>query len=178
MKIIGFATLLVLFCFGFVYSQEQVKNYTKVGQQMPAFSITDLDGKDFTLNNYKDKVIYVFFWATWCPYCQMEMPGLEKEIWQKYKSQDFAMIGIAREETKEQVSAFRKKSGFSFPLAADSEGEVFDLFANRGVPRSYIVDRTGKIIFQDVGFGVDGYDDRKEIIEKELKKIKKEKAGK
>ncbi len=145
---------------------------------MPDFTITDLDNKQFKLSDYKGKVVLVFFWATWCPYCREDMPYLEKEIWQKYKSEDFAMIAIAREETEEQISEFRKQSKFSFQMAADSKGEIFDLFANRGVPRSYIVDRNGEILHQTVGLGLQEFDDRKKVIAKELSKTKKEKTGK
>jgi peroxiredoxin len=179
MKAISLALLLLFSSANFVYAQEEVKNYTEVGQEMPGFLIADLNDKHFNLSDHKGKVVYVFFWTTWCPYCRMEMPGIEKEIWQKYnKSEDFAMIAIAREETKQTVSAFIKKAEYSFPVAADATGEAFNLFANRGVPRSYLVDRNGKIIFQDVGYGPGGFGERKKLIDKELNKIKKEKAGK
>jgi peroxiredoxin len=179
MKNIVFQMILALACVSFAFAQqEEVINYTKVGQPMPAFSVTDLNGSQFSISEAKGKVVVVFFWTTWCPYCRQEMPYLEQQVWQKYKSEDFLMIGIAREQSKETVSGFLKKNKFTFPMAADPEGEIFDLFANRGVPRSYVVDRNGKILFQSVGLETEEFARRNKIIEQELKKIKKEKTGK
>ena len=163
---------------GFTYAQEDLKTYTKVGKPMPDFSIKDLNNEEFKLSSFKGKVVFVYFWATWCPYCRAEMSHLEQEIWQKYKSEDFVMIGVSREETAQQVTRYRDAAKLSFPLAADSSGEIFNQFANRGVPRSYVVDRNGKILFQTIGLDEESFGVRKNIIEKELNKIKKEKTGK
>lgn len=162
----------------FIYAQEDLKTYTKVGKQMPDFSVKDLSDSEFKLSNFRGKVVFVYFWATWCPYCRAEMQHLEQEIWQKYKSEDFAMIAVAREETNQQITRYKEQANISFPFAADSSGEIFNQFANRGVPRSYVVDRNGKILFQSIGLEEENYDVRKNIIEKELNKIKKEKTGK
>jgi peroxiredoxin len=109
MKSIIFSLFLILSCLSFAYSQ-QVEIYTKVGQQAPTFTITDINGKEFNSAEFKGKVVFVVFWATWCPYCREEMPHLENEIWRKYKSEDFVMLAIAREQTNEEISSFRERN--------------------------------------------------------------------
>ena len=158
--------------------QDEVESFTRVGQQMPAFSVRLLEGAKFSINDLKGKVVLVNFWATWCPPCLVEMPRLEKEVWQKYKSADFLMVAIAREQTEQEITDFRREHRFSFPMATDPEREVFKLFGTGGIPRSYVVDADGQIVFQSIGYEPEEFNEMKRLIQKELAKVQKEKASK
>jgi peroxiredoxin len=158
--------------------QDEIESFTRVGQQMPAFTVSTLEGTKVSIGDLKGKVVLVNFWATWCPPCLVEMPRLEKEVWQKYKSSDFQMVAIAREQTEEEVAAFRREHRFSFPLATDPEREVFSLFGTGGIPRSYVIAADGKIVFQSVGYDPKEFDEMKKLIQKELAKVQKQKASK
>ena len=152
--------------------QELFETYTKVGAPMPQFSITTLDGKPFDVAGSKGKVIVVNLWATWCGPCKQEMPRLETEVWKKANPADLAMVAIAREETNEKISEFRKANAYTFPMAADPDRRVFKLFASAGIPRTYIVGRDGKILFQSLGYEPAEFDKFKTILETELRKTK------
>jgi peroxiredoxin len=158
--------------------QEEVKSYTKVGKQMPAFTVKDLGGSEFKLDDLKGKVVVIYFWATWCPYCRDEMPALETEIWQKYRSvPDFAMIGIAFKQSSSEISDYLNINSLTFPMASDPKGEIFKLFANRGVPLNYVVGRDGKILLQSAGPDPNKFEAWKKLIDKELESIEKDRTG-
>jgi peroxiredoxin len=80
------------------------------------------------------------------------------------------MVAIAREQSKEEITGFGEKHGFSFPLAPDPQRRAYKLFADAGIPRTYVVGRDGKILFQSVGFVPEEIDRMIHIIEQELKK--------
>lgn len=128
--------------------------HTKVGDRVPPVTVDELAGGQFSISKEKGKVVVVNFWATWCGPCQVEMPRLEKEVWEKYKSDPrFAMVAIAREQTKPVVADFAAKhAAYTFPLAYDPQRAVYKQFADVGIPRSYVVDRHGVIVFQSVGY--------------------------
>jgi thiol-disulfide isomerase/thioredoxin len=164
--------LLVLLCLTSADAQE-IESFTRVGQQMPAFSFTTLDGKRSSVEELKGKVVFVNFWATWCPPCLAEMPRMEREIWQKYKSSpDFFMVAIAREQTADEIAPYLKRNRLTFPAAPDPEREVYKLFGNGGIPRSYVIGRDGRILFQSVGYDGGDFAKMKSVLAKELSKTR------
>lgn len=174
MKIIYFCLLFIALGASAVFSQDDPVSYTKVGGDLPAFTVKDLDGKEFDTKDLKGKVAVIYLWATWCPYCVEEMPDLEKNIWQKYRSSDgFVMLAIAREETEGVIAAYRKKYSYTLPMASDPKRQIFALFGDSGIPRIYVVGTDGKILFQAIGYDPEWLNIQTKLIDKELKKVGK-----
>lgn len=151
--------------------EPSMKPLTKVGERMPEFTVREVSGKTFSMAKERGKVVVVNFWATWCPPCRVEMPRLEKEIWDRYKGNpDFAMVAIARRQSEGKITAFEKQHPeFTFPLAYDPQRKVYEKFAAAGIPRSYVVGRDGKILFQSLGYETGEVAKLDEAIQKALK---------
>ncbi len=121
----------------------------KVGDMAPDFELTMDNGKTIHLSELRGKVVMLQFTASWCGICRKEMPHIESDIWQKYKdNKNFVLVGIDREETPDKVALLRDVTKITYPLAYDTTGEVFRLYAhpNAGITRNVLVDRDGKIV--------------------------------
>ncbi|WP_282015941.1 TlpA family protein disulfide reductase [Marinifilum flexuosum] len=124
----------------------------KNGDKVPEFTVTTLDGKEVSIKDLKGKVVLINFFATWCGPCMKELPEVQKQLWPKFKDEKFAMVSIGREHTKDELTKWNQKKGFTFPIAPDPKREVYSKFASQYIPRNFIVDKTGKVIWQGVGF--------------------------
>jgi peroxiredoxin len=134
---------------------------TKVGQMAPAFSVTTLDGKEFSLEANRGRVVLVNFFATWCGPCLAELPHVEKDIWQEFKDRGLVVLAVGREHQNTELAEFQKQKMFTFPMAGDPKRGTYSKFALEYIPRTYLINREGKIVYQHVGYR-DG--DTKELV--------------
>ena len=122
----------------------------KVGDMAPDFTITSIDGKEYSLSALKGKVVMLQFTASWCRVCREEMPFIERDIWQKHKDNpDFVLLALDRDEPAERVVQFVETIGITYPIAPDVNSLVFTKYANAeaGVTRNVLIDRNGKIVY-------------------------------
>lgn len=122
----------------------------KVGDHAPTdFKLKLIDGKETSLKDLKGKIVILQFTASWCSVCRLEMPHLEKEVWQAYQDKGLLLIGVDRDETLDQVKKFHSEMHISYPLALDPGADIFGRFADKrsGVTRNVIIDRDGKIAY-------------------------------
>ena len=129
-----------------VYENEYI---VKVGDTAPDFTLQLTDGTTFTLSEQRGKVVMLQFTAGWCGVCRKEMPHIEREIWQPNKdNKDFVLVGIDREEALEDILPFVEAVGTTYPIAMDTNADVFAKYALResGITRNVLIDRDGKII--------------------------------
>ena len=125
--------------------------YPKQRLEAPAFQLQDLNGNDVSLEIYRDKVVLVHFWATFCIPCLAEMPALES-LWQEYGREGLVILGIAGDRgNTEIVREFAEKTGVSFPVVHDSDGRVRNQYEVAALPTTYLVGRDGKISGRAVG---------------------------
>jgi glutathione peroxidase-family protein len=127
------------------------------------FTMKDVNGKDTTLTAYKGKVLLVDFWATWCGPCRVEIPGFV-DLYEKYKSQGFEIVGLLTEDEMTNVPAFAKQFAMNYPvLNADQRDDVEDAFGPLwGLPTSFLISRDGRICKKHTGLAT------KEQFEKEI----------
>ena len=129
-----------------VYEHEYI---VKVGDMAPDFTLEMIDGSKFTLSEQRGKVVMLQFTAGWCGICRKEMPHIESDIWQPNKENaDFVLVAVDREEPKEAILEYIKKVGTTYPVAMDTNADVFASYAlrNSGITRNVLIDRDGRIV--------------------------------
>jgi len=129
-----------------VYENEYI---VKVGDAAPDFTLQMTDGSTFTLSEQRGKVVMLQFTAGWCGVCRKEMPHIESDIWLPNKdNENFVLVGIDREEELEDILPFIQEVGTTYPIAMDSNADVFAQYALResGITRNVLIDRDGKIV--------------------------------
>ena len=129
-----------------VYENEYI---VKVGDVAPDFTLQMTDGSTFTLSQQRGKVVMLQFTAGWCGICREEMPHIERDIWLPNKdNKDFVLVGIDREEELEDILPFIESVGTTYPIAMDTNADVFAQYAlrNSGITRNVLIDRDGKIV--------------------------------
>ena len=114
------------------------------------FQLKDIDGNTVRLSDFKDKIVFLNFWTTWCPECRYEMPLMQK-LYAHFKDRDFAMVAINLNEPAGIVKKYLRVNKLTFITLLDSINELGGPFGIRGIPTTFIIDRDGGIIGRAVG---------------------------
>ena len=114
------------------------------GDPAPLFSLNDINGKIWSLEELKGKVVLVNFWATWCPPCRAEMPELNA-FYEAHKDESFVLVGISSGDTKEQIEDFIQEYGLSFPMWQDPTSASLRAFHMDYLPNSFVIDPSGTV---------------------------------
>ena len=114
-------------------------------------SLSDLDGKTHTLNEYRGKWVVVNYWATWCPPCLDEIPELI-EFHDKHKDKDAVVLGINHEQVNEaHLKQFVEEYFISYPVLRDKPGSQTPFGTLRGLPTTFLVSPTGEAVARQTG---------------------------
>src|SRR5207245_1780641 len=97
------------------------------------------DGTTFRLLDYRGRVVFVNFWATWCPPCREEMPAMEK-LYRQHKDEGFVLLAVSLDGDPEKVPPFLRNGRFTFPVGLDPKMDVANTYGVRALPSSFIVD--------------------------------------
>lgn len=103
------------------------------------------------LSDYKGKLVYLDFWASWCIPCRKSFPWMNK-IHEKYQKQGLEVIAVNLDKDSQLVSQFLKKYPALFKIAYDSSGNTAEQFHVKGMPTSFLISRDGKLISVHMGF--------------------------
>jgi peroxiredoxin len=117
-------------------------------RQQADFTLEDLTGTKWTLKELGGQVVVVNFWATWCPPCRKEMPDLET-LYKRFKNQGLVILAISDEEAG-KVKPFVAQQKVSYPILLDPGRKVHQLFEVEGIPKSFVYDRSGKLVAQSI----------------------------
>lgn len=122
-----------------------------VGQPAPDFSLSGLDGAKHQLTDYKGRVTFVNFWATWCGPCRVELPTLEKFVAQQ-GDKGAMVLAINAGETSDQINTYFTENEISgLNVLLDSNIEVYTAYGINALPTTFIVDKDGIIRYRHFG---------------------------
>ena len=123
-----------------------------IGNMAPDFKLQDLNQNTFTLSSYKDKQpVILFFWTTWCPFCQTELKVLNNKYYSLLKD-GVQLLAIDAGEVARRVDNFVKNQGIVFSVLLDSDTTVADAYNILGVPTYILIDKKGQIRFRGNSF--------------------------
>lgn len=148
-----FIYLLCACLWGGLSAQENNFDRVSIGDTMPSFAIVSDDGAQTSSTLFRGKVVLINFFATWCPPCRIELAEMEKTLWPEYKDRaDFVLLVIGREHSDAELRKYNETKRFSFPLYPDKDRSIYAAFATQLIPRSYLIDKNGIIIFTTEGY--------------------------
>jgi len=123
------------------------------GDRAPEFRLATLEGNQASLSDFRGKVVMVHFWATWCPPCIEEMPGIER-LSRSLAGKDFELLAVSVDEGgAETVASFLKRNKLSLPVLLDPGGTVSHSYGTFKFPETYILDRSGVVRYKVIGPG-------------------------
>jgi ubiquinone/menaquinone biosynthesis C-methylase UbiE/peroxiredoxin len=109
------------------------------------FSVPRLDSGSVTLKDLRGQVVFLNFWATWCPPCKEEMPSMER-LYRRHKEHGFTILAISIDTGgTDRVASFVKKLGLTFPIGLDPNLDVANRYTVRALPSSFLIDSAGYV---------------------------------
>jgi peroxiredoxin len=118
--------------------------------QAAEFDLRDLEGRQVRLNDHRGKLVFLSFWATWCPPCRAEMPSMES-LYRRLGNRGFEILAVDMQESREQVQKFVHENAFSFPVLLDETGRVGAMYGVRNIPTTYLIDPQGTVLARSIG---------------------------
>jgi len=140
-----------------------------IGKTVPDFTYESAKGKSAKISDLKGKLVLINFFATWCGPCKLELPKVQAEIWNKHQGNaKFTMLTFGREHSWQEVEKFKQDNGFTFSFFPDPKRGVYGKFATQLIPRSFLVDTDGTIIFISEGYEESHFKELVKLIDSKL----------
>jgi thiol-disulfide isomerase/thioredoxin len=118
--------------------------------EAPGLALPDIRDRTHALEAYRGRVVLVNFWASWCPPCIVELPGMQR-LAQRLAQRPFAVLAVNVGENKNQMRRALKLTGFDQTVLLDSGSETFSAWGASVFPTSYLIDKAGRIRYEVAG---------------------------
>jgi peroxiredoxin len=149
--VLGIAAVVACVVFSALLLSEPPPDPIRPGQAAPRFELALLDAPGtVSLDGLRGRVVLLNFWATWCAPCEAEMPAMQR-LHTALAGPDFELVAISVDASRDDVDAFRKRLGLSFPIALDPEKRAANAYQSYRFPESYLLDREGRILSRYIG---------------------------
>lgn len=121
------------------------------GVEAPDFTLNNLKGQPVTLSQYRGKVVFLNFWATWCPPCRAEMPSMER-LQEVFNGKDFVILAVNVEQYGEQsIKSFLEMSPYTFPILLDPDENLKIRYGVSAIPETFLINKKGIIVDRHLG---------------------------
>jgi peroxiredoxin len=114
------------------------------------FAAPSPDGKQVRLGDHRGQVVFLNFWATWCPPCREEMPAMER-LYQRYREKGFTVIAVSVDSDIVAVPPFLRQNKLTFPIGHDPKMALAERYGVRALPSSFLIDRKGNLVALAIG---------------------------
>jgi thiol-disulfide isomerase/thioredoxin len=123
--------------------------------------LLSLDGRRVGVEDYRGKILFLNFWATWCGPCRMEMPSMAR-LYERLRGEGLSMIALT-DESPQTVRAYLEAQPYPFPILLDPDRTLFRRFGVYALPTTLVLDEQGRVVLEHTG---GFYWDSPELIEK------------
>jgi len=126
---------------------------TLVDEAARDFQLSDLDGQPHSLSDLRGRVVFLNFWATWCPPCVEEMPSM-LALANRLAGDDFVMVAVTQDQDADTLVAFLRDAGFfgsDVLILQDPDGTLTQAYGTELLPETYIIDRAGTLVARFMG---------------------------
>ena len=117
----------------------------------PDFTLRDLQGNAVRLQDLRGKVVFLNFWATWCPPCRLEMPTME-QLHKEFSDRGLVVLAVNFRESLDEVRSFLKQHGLTFTTLLDEQERAFGLYRAWSLPTTYLINKEGDIVGKVIGY--------------------------
>jgi peroxiredoxin len=115
------------------------------------FSLPSVGGGKVSLAEQQGKVVLVYFWATWCPYCRRELPAGIEQVTRERRGQPFTVLAVSIEEPRDLVASYAKGAGLTSSVLLDGDGAVAREYRVRATPTAIVIGRDGRLVARAAG---------------------------
>ena len=126
----------------------------RIGELAPQFELRNVDGQAVRLSDFRGKVVWINFWATWCGPCRRELPDIAR-LAAEFGDDDLVVLAVNQEQSATVARDFWEELGLDLPILLDSNGEVSNQYRLRGLPNNFFIDREGVLQSFQLGFLVE-----------------------
>ncbi len=136
---------------------------------IPQFKVKTTQGADLIFGEGSEKPTLLVLFTTWCDSCQTAAPAISKAF--AHIEEKISLVGIGREHAADELEAWANKEGLAYQLVEDPNRDLFNKFAKMHVPRIYLIDTDGSVLYQDVNWHPFMLDDLRDHVEELLARL-------